>query len=241
MESLKTRYLKLPDIEIAYREAGQGPNLLLLHGNSESKAIFKKYQAEHFREFHTYAIDSRGHGQSRSHDTAYSIEQYSQDVIAFCRAKGIDKAYVIGYSDGGNISLFLGLKAPDIFERIVAISPNTLVSGTEEKSLKLFQDIYRIFQFLQRIGIGTRQFRMRFDLMLNDIGLSEKDLNRIKTNFRILYAENDMIKESHILDIHRSIPGATVRRIGGCTHMNILASQEAIEDMQNFFGHPATR
>lgn len=231
---MKTQYLELPDIQIAYTEAGAGPVLLFLHGNSESKALFKKYHTEYFKDFHTYALDSRGHGQSKSNDEKYSIEQYSEDVIHFCKAKGIEKAFVIGYSDGGNIALFLGLKAPELFERIVAISPNTLVSGTEEKDLKLFQNIYKVFLFLQKLGINTRKLRMRFDLMLNDIGLSESDLRQIKTKLRILYAEKDMIKESHILDIHRAIPGASLQKIGHCTHMNILESREAIEDMQKY-------
>lgn len=239
MKKQDTQYLELPDIRIAYTESGQGPVLLMLHGNSVSKGIFKKYQTVHFQNFHTFALDSRGHGQSKSKDEKYSIEQYSEDVIHFCRAKGIEKAFIIGYSDGGNISLFLGLKAPDLFERIIAISPNTLASGTEEKPLKLFQDIYRVFQFLQKLGFNTRNLRMRFDLMLTDIGLSENDLSQIKTNIRILYAENDMIKESHILDIHRSIPGATVRKIDHCTHMNIIESREAIEEMQTFLSQAA--
>jgi pimeloyl-ACP methyl ester carboxylesterase len=234
MQNLKTKYLDLPDIRIAYSEHGEGPTLLLLHGNSESKGIFMKYQTEHFKSFHTFALDSRGHGQSKSKDAAYSIEQYSQDVIQFCHVLGIEKASVIGYSDGGNISLFLGLKAPETFKRIIAISPNTLVSGTTDKALKMFTNIYKVFQFLSKLGVNTTNFMMRFDLMLNDIGLYEKDLHNIKTNLRILYAENDMIKEDHILYIHGNVPGSSVQKIDHCTHLNILESMNAIQDMHAF-------
>ena len=62
-----------------------------------------------------------------------TIEKFSEDVIAFCNRKGIQQAFVIGYSDGGNIALFLAKKAPKLFPRIVAISPNTLANGTKNQ------------------------------------------------------------------------------------------------------------
>jgi len=235
MSSLKTKYLELTDIRIAYHEYGEGPNLILLHGNSLSKSIFKRYQLKYFRDFHTFALDSRGHGQSISNDQAYSIEQYSCDAIGFCRALNIQKAYVVGYSDGGNIALFLALTAPQVFQKIVAISPNYLVSGGTDSSLELTNRVCRLLTFLKRMGINTTKQLMRFDLLLNDIGLSADDLQRIRTSMRILYAENDMIKEDHILDIHHNIPGSTIRKIMKCSHITIPSQKETIADIREYF------
>ncbi|NMD31205.1 MAG: hypothetical protein GYA80_05775, partial [Chloroflexi bacterium] len=53
MNKLSTEYVDLGDIRIAYRQHGSGRALLLLHGNSGSKAMFKPYQLEHFPQFHT--------------------------------------------------------------------------------------------------------------------------------------------------------------------------------------------
>lgn len=235
MSSLKTNYLEFPDIKIAYHEYGSGPNLILLHGNSGSKSMFKDYQLKNFRDFHTFAIDSRGHGQSVSNDNEYSIEQYSCDVIGFCKALNIEKAYVVGYSDGGNIALFLALKAPEIFQKIVAISPNYLASGSTDTSLELTKQACKILVFLKRMGINTTKQLMRFDLLLKDIGLCENDLQRIRTRVRIVYAEKDMIKEEHILDIHRNIPRSTVRKIMKCSHITIPNQKETITDIGEYF------
>lgn len=235
MTSLKTKYLEFSDIKIAYRECGEGPNLILLHGNSGGKFMFKEYQLKHFRDFHTFAIDSRGHGQSTSVDDHYSIEQYSCDVIRFCEALRIKKTYVVGYSDGGNISLFLALKAPEVFPKIIAISPNYLASGSTDNTLELTKQICKLLVFLKRIGINTTKQLMRFDLLLNDIGLYENDLQRIRTSMRILYAEKDMVKEEHILDIHRNIPGATIRKIMKCSHITIPNQRETIADIREYF------
>jgi len=68
MPKPNTQFLPLPSVRLAFREHGSGPPLLFLHGNSGSKATFRQYQTAHFPDFHTFALDSRGHGQSISQD-----------------------------------------------------------------------------------------------------------------------------------------------------------------------------
>jgi pimeloyl-ACP methyl ester carboxylesterase len=234
MGKLTTQYINLGDAQIAYREHGSGPTLILLHGNSESKNIFIQHQLKHFDAFHTIAIDSRGHGESQSKDTDYSIEQYSNDVIEVCKAKGITRASVVGYSDGGNIALFLAQKAPELFPKIIAISPNYLVSGTTDGALRLFRVIRGIMSFASRIGFNTKKEMAKLDLMLRDIGVTEDGLGSIRTGMKILYAERELIKEEHIKKIASLIPNASVDKIMGCHHMTILNKREAIETMKAY-------
>jgi alpha-beta hydrolase superfamily lysophospholipase len=229
-----TEYVWLPDVRIAYRQSGDGPALLLLHGNSESKSIFAKYQERCFPMFHTLAVDSRGHGETVSEDEAYNIGQYADDVIAFCGALSISKAFVIGYSDGGNIALHLAKKAPETFPKLVAISPNYLAGGMTEGTLKLFQMLKMVLVTLGKLGLPTRKAILRFNLMLTDIGITADELRDIRTRMRILYAEHELIKESHILDISRLIPRAMVRKIDRCNHMSIISQRDTIADIAEF-------
>lgn len=235
MAKWTTEYADVPGARIAYRQAGRGPAVLLLHGNSESKALFAEYQTKHFLDYRTFALDSRGHGQTESEDAEYAIGGYADDAIAFCRAMGIPRAFVVGYSDGGNIALHLAQKAPEMFPKLAAISPNYLAEGTVESWLRLFRRSADVLTFLGRLGFNTRKARMRFNLMLTDIGLTAEDLRGIRTQVRILYAERDMIKEDHILEIGRLIPGAEVRRIANCDHMTVFKKAEAIQDIRRFF------
>ncbi len=233
MGKLSTEYAELKDARIAYTQHGDGQALLLLHGNSESKRVFARYQTEHFSTFHTVAIDSRGHGETQSQDDVDSIEQYAEDVIAFCQAIGINHAFVIGYSDGGNIALFLARKAPQLFPKIIAISPNYLVSGTTDGALRLFRTLIGLMTFLRRVGFRTQKSIARLDLMMNDIGLTDDDLRSIKANMMILYAEKDLIKEDHIKQIAGLIPNAHLHKVRGCNHISIFWKKESIEVMRN--------
>jgi len=232
---MKTKYLQLESIKIAYCEYGCGPHLLLLHHNSGDKKLFKAYQKKHFKDFHTYAIDSRGHGQSISSDMDYSINQFSDDIIAFCDALGIEKAFVIGFSDGGNICLFLAKKRPELFEKIVAISPNYLVSGTKDGSLKGLTYMYKLLVFLKKLHLPVTKVIMRWELMLKDIGITDDEMKVITANVFILYADNDMIKEEHILSIAKLITNSKVLRIKNSTHLSICTKTESIKALLDYF------
>lgn len=234
MITLRTEFVKLDDIQIAYTQFGEGSNLLLLHGNSGSKAIFKNYQLDHFSNHHTIALDSRGHGQSRSKDRSLSYEQQSMDVLNFCKTKGITQAKVIGYSDGGNLALWLAVKSPEIFTKIVAISPNTLASGNKDGVITAINRYLLNMKRLQRFGFPIRKQIMRFELMLTDTGITEGDLQNIKTKVKILYAERDMIKEDHILFMADKIPGCELHKVMGCHHINIPFQAETIKVVQDY-------
>jgi len=234
MGRLPTEYADLGDLRMAFRRHGSGPVLLLLHGNSQSKRFFSRCQKKHFPMYTTIAVDSRGHGESRSEDPEYSIDQYSEDVIGFCRAKGISEARLIGYSDGGNIALLLARKAPDIFRKIVAISPNYLVSGTKDGSLRTIRWMVKLFEILAKCGLPTTKAAMRFRLMLKDIGITEDGLRSIATSMKILYAEKDFVKEDHIRRIAELVPRCSLARIGRCNHMTIFHKKETIESIKDY-------
>ncbi|NMB69105.1 MAG: alpha/beta fold hydrolase [Chloroflexi bacterium] len=236
MPQLPAEFIELPGIRLAYCQHGSGPDLLLLHGNSESKRIFSSYQREHFAAFRTFALDTRGHGQSRSKDAILTFDQISDDVIAFCRAKGIERACVIGYSDGGNTALMLAHKDPVRFPRLVAISPNYLVSGTTDGTLRDIRRIHARMKVLKRVGLPVQKHLLRFDLMLRDMGISEEALQGIRADLLILYAERDMIKEDHLQRLAGLVPGARLQKIMGCTHMSIYRHPEALRAMRDFLG-----
>ncbi|HEX3048993.1 MAG TPA: alpha/beta fold hydrolase [Bacillota bacterium] len=235
MDKLATEYLELPDIKIAFQQYGNGPILILLHGNSQSKRIFRKYQKYFFKNYHSIAIDSRGHGESVSEDDEYSIDKYSDDIIKFCEVTGIEQAFVIGYSDGGNISLLLAKKAPHIFTKIIAISPNYLVSGKTDEALRFLNKTVNLLRFLSNLGIPTQKTIRRFWLMLNDIGISDQELSSIQTNLKILYAEEDLIKEEHINKMGALIPKSCIQKINCTNHRTILNHQETIAEIKEYF------
>ena len=231
---MKTKFLKMDNVKIAYYEYGTGENLLLIHGNLQNKSVFKKHQREYFKNFHTFAIDSRGFGQSTSKDNEYSIKQYSDDIINFCKELGINRAYVIGFSDGGNICLFLAKNHPEIFTKIVAISPNYLANGLTDETLKIQKKIHNVLLFLQKIKLPMKKTISKWELMMKDIGITDDDLKNINANILIMYADNDLIKEEHIIKIVELIKNCKIKKIVKSTHTEIINKEETIKEIIEF-------
>ena len=57
----------------------------------------------------------------------------------------------------------------------------------------------------------------------------------INTKIIILYAEKDMIKEDHIINIHKSIRNSDLYKIPKCNHLNILNKIDTIKKITSAF------
>ncbi|MCL2808616.1 MAG: hypothetical protein FWD24_00980, partial [Treponema sp.] len=112
------------------------------------------------------------------------------------------------------------------------ISPNYLVSGLTED--KITEKIHKIFLFLQKIKLPMKKAISKWELMMKDIGLTDDDLNNINANMLIMYAENDLIKEEHILKMAELIKNCALIKIKNSTHMNIINKEETIKNIMNF-------
>ncbi|MDC7222927.1 MAG: alpha/beta hydrolase [Spirochaetales bacterium] len=235
-KKLTTQFIHYEDYSLAYGENGRGRPLILIHGNSADKRSFRKYQTEFFTDYHSFAVDNRGHGESRSKEIDYTIEQYGRDIIRFCEDKKLGKADVIGYSDGGNVALFLAHRRPDMFRKIVCVSPNYLVSGMTDSFLKILNRASSLLQFMQKLGIDMRKKMRIMNLMLTDIGLSEKELSSIETDILLLYAQKDIVKEEHMQRIHHLLRGSSLLKIADCSHFNIMKSPGTVRAVRTWLG-----
>jgi hypothetical protein len=72
---------------------------------------------------------------------------------------------------------------------------------------------------------------MVWRLMLNDIGISDEELKTIDANLYILYAENDMIKEDHLLRMADLIKNCKIKKIKDSVHLNVYKKEETIKEI----------
>ncbi|HJJ61479.1 MAG TPA: alpha/beta fold hydrolase, partial [Methanocorpusculum sp.] len=85
-------------ISLAYKKAGEGKPLILLHGNGGSSDDFA-LQIDCFSGFReVISVDTRGHGNSPRGDVPMSFPQFAKDILAFLDEQEIAKADIIGCS-----------------------------------------------------------------------------------------------------------------------------------------------
>ena len=89
------------DIELHYIKKGAGAPLLLLHGNGEDGSYFVHQMDAFSLHYTVYAIDTRGHGRSPRGNAPFTMEQFARDLLEFMDEEAIQKANILGFSDGG--------------------------------------------------------------------------------------------------------------------------------------------
>ena len=90
------------DVKLYYKEAGKGFPLILLHGNGENGGYFE-HQIGYFQDkYRVIALDTRGHGKSPRGEKPFTIRQFAEDLHDFMDEQEIEKAHILGFSDGGN-------------------------------------------------------------------------------------------------------------------------------------------
>jgi len=117
-------FLRRGGHELFYREAGQGPLLVVLPGNTSSSACHRG-ELDHFsRWYHVVSLDFRGTGQSGRVQTWPDDwwERCADDVAALRSHLGETEVTVMGTSGGGVIALKVALRHPGSVRAVVADS-----------------------------------------------------------------------------------------------------------------------
>jgi pimeloyl-ACP methyl ester carboxylesterase len=112
---------------IGYRELGQGPGLILLHGTMEASQSHLELAEALADTFTVYLPDRRGRGLSGPYARDYRVEDDVDDVDALLAKTGAHD--VFGMSTGAIIWLQAALRIPAI-RRIAAFEPPLLVNGS---------------------------------------------------------------------------------------------------------------
>ena len=107
------------DITHFYVEKGQGDPLILLHGNGEDHTYFDHQIDVFAQHYHVYALDTRGHGQTPRGTRPFTIRQFADDLLAFMDARHIERAHLLGFSDGGNIAIIFAIRYPERVDRLI--------------------------------------------------------------------------------------------------------------------------
>jgi len=114
-------HLPVDDITVYYKDYGKGEPVLLLHGGFGYLEHWCAQIQELSKSYHVIAMDSRGHGRTTLGDKPMTYRGMAGDVSSFIEKLGCGPVHLIGWSDGGCISLALALQRPDLVRSIVLV------------------------------------------------------------------------------------------------------------------------
>jgi pimeloyl-ACP methyl ester carboxylesterase len=119
-------YLELHGERIAYRDAGAGEALLLIHGMAGSSATWRAVIPELAKRYRVVAPDLLGHGESAKPRGDYSLGAFAAWLRDLLDELGISQATVVGQSLGGGVAMQFTYQHRDYCQRLVLISSGGL-------------------------------------------------------------------------------------------------------------------
>jgi pimeloyl-ACP methyl ester carboxylesterase len=228
-------YVEHDGARIWYASYGSGWPVILLHGGLGHSGNWS-YQVPALvgNGYRAVLIDSRGHGRSTRDERPFRYELMASDVLAVMDALQLDKASLVGWSDGATIALILGMTAP---ARVAAVyyfacdmDPNGVKEITWPNPI-LERCLGRHAKDYARLSATPGQFKAFFEavnlMMRTQPNYSMHDFAQISVPVAIAHSEHDeFIKREQSENLARSIPNAEFVDLRGVSHFAPLQRPE---------------
>ncbi len=226
----------MSDIHLHYTRQGSGPPLLLLHGNGEDGGYFV-HQTEYFsRHYTVYALDTRGHGQSPRGAGPFTMARFAQDLLDFMDEQKLERAHLLGFSDGGNIALTFALLHPERVDRLVLNGANLDPGGVKPVIQIPIVLGYRLASLFAGRSPEARLHAEILGLMVNEPRIPPEALKELRLPVLVIAGTRDMIREAHTRMIAGALPDSRLVLIPGdhfIAARNPEAFNQAVEAFLN--------
>ena len=211
---------------IYYEIYGTGEPLLLLHGGLGNGKYFANQIPVLAEKYQLIVMDSRGHGRSSFDDKPITYALMASDVLGLLDHLAIEKASIVGWSDGGIIGLEIAINNPERLNKVVAYGANfdptgvRLDVGTNELFSAYINAAYEDY-------LALSPAPERWDEFLNNISVmwatlpnyTDEQLKAITTPFLILDgATEEAIDLNQTKLMALLIPGAELNLMPGTGH-----------------------
>jgi pimeloyl-ACP methyl ester carboxylesterase len=232
--------IKVDDITMYYETYGQGEPLILLHGGYGSMDGFVTMIPALSKKYKVIAVDSRSQGRTTDSDVKeLSYAQMARDVNMFMDLLHIKKARLVGWSDGGDITLELAVAHPEKIEKAVVLGTNFLgekygvvvdadtslkmdpkdpmIANTKAK-LALYRSTYeRVAPNKANIEKSKKKVE---ENALNNPNITIAQLNNIQVPIMVMVGDHDMFKIEHTVTLFKNLPKASLFVVPDATHLS---------------------
>jgi pimeloyl-ACP methyl ester carboxylesterase len=227
--STQSGYAQVNGVRIWYAVFGHGQPVILLHGGLANSNYWGHLVPALSNEFQVIVIDSRGHGRSTRNVEPLGYGLMASDVLAVMDMLKLEKAAIVGWSDGAIIGLDIALHHPERLTRLFAFAANSDPEGVADIAQSQVFNIY-----MERAKAEYRDLSPTpsdYDAFMGQVTkmwetqphFSADDLHRIHTPTWIVDADHDeAIKRSNTLFMADQIPGSGLLILPQASHFAFL-------------------
>ena len=219
---------------IWYASYGSGSPVILLHGGLGHSGNWGfQVPALAGRGYRVLLIDSRGHGRSTRDERPFSYALMASDVLAVMGALALEKASLVGWSDGATTALTLAMRTParvaGVFFFASNMDPNGINQIASSPILnRCFSRHAKDYAQLSATPDRFKEFVGAVELMMNtQPNHSAQELATIRVPVAIVRSAHDeFIKREHAEYLARTIPNAELIVLNSVSHFAPLQRPE---------------
>jgi pimeloyl-ACP methyl ester carboxylesterase len=232
-----------------------GPPVVVLHAGLCTIAVMaRQIEALAGASFRVIAIDSRGHGRSTNTAPVPTYEMLSDDVVGVMDALKIERADIVGWSDGANLGLDLARRYPGRVREVVAFGANRTPppDGQDPETTREFKEakadgamFWPIRRMYEQRSPTPENWPELFEreraMVFAGPNWSLEQLATIVAPVLFINGDHDLVLLPYATQMQRAIPGARLEIVPGGTHEVPLAKPEIVNPMMLAFLGTAQR
>lgn len=222
------------DISLFYQEQGKGEPIFLLHGNGEDGTYFVNQLSFFSDRYRVIAVDTRGHGKSPRGTAPFTMEQFAMDLKDLMDRLQIQKAVILGFSDGANIAMKFALKYPEKVKALILNGGNLNTKGVKRRIQIPIEIGYRFAKLFAGKSEEAKAHMEILGLMVHEPNIEPAALHTLQMPTLVIAGTRDMIKENHTKLIAGSIPNAKLSIIEGDHFIAQKRPQEFNREVEAF-------
>ena len=216
-------YLEVNGINLYYEVYGEGEPLVLIHGSGQSIADMA-HQIRHFStDYRVVVADSRAHGRSGMTNEQMTYKIMAQDWVALINHLKLPPVRLVGWSDGGNISLEIARTHPNSVDRVAVMGANLSPDRSAVQSWAVDWVLGFSQEIDAKIAAGDTEqnwqaLQQQFYLLRELPDMSLEELASIEAPVLVMAGDQDIIRGEHTLLIYQTLPRAHLAIFPGETH-----------------------
>lgn len=219
-------YADVNGLKMYYEMYGEGKPLVLIHGGGSTiQSTFENAIPLLAKNRKVIAVELQAHGRTSDRAGDLSFEQDADDVAALLKHLKLDKADILGFSNGGTTTLQIAIRHPEVVDKIILGSALAKRNGVPEQfwgfmkqaSLEnmpaLLKEAYR------KVSSDSNGLQVMHDKdakrMVNFSDIPDDKIKAIKAPTLIIIGDKDVITIEHAIEMHRQIAGSELAIIPG--------------------------
>jgi len=212
-----------------YEVAGDGSPLLLLHGGMCPVETFDGLTPLLAAQHRVYTPERRGHGRTPDVEGPITFAIMAADTIAFMEALPLERADLVGWSDGAAVALRVALRRPDLVRRLVLIGQPvnsasvdaSAKSELEEKGIDVLPPFLRDL-YAAVSPDGPEHFETVFEKLspqwLSDDEIELADLKAVQAPTLVMAGEQDVLTAEHGAEMRDALPDGRLQIVADASH-----------------------